>query len=373
MNSKSKFFISITLICVLLSLAFVNVFAATPEDSISIYADEISSTAGKTVTVPLKIKNNTGLSAIGLKVSYDRDKLTPISVSKGSVFNSGMTDNNIGVTQDSCFNILWYNTKDVKTDGAIFEIEFLVKNNTSGKTELNIEVDEENTFDSNYDFPLITTETVVINISGNGSVSTEPTTVPSEPSESMLVYSEQVFGSSDKTANIPIYVKNNQGMMGFKFNFVYDSNVFTVNEVTQGEIINNGSLYYNNKAGNLTVLWNNSSEITDDGVIFYINVTYNKTAKADIAINYSTEDTFDENYNNIDIECSNISVNIFLSGDVDMNGVLDIVDATAIQKYLAGFITLDKNSLIFADYDENAVVSVLDATGIQKEIAEIKE
>lgn len=62
----------------------------------------------------------------------------------------------------------------------------------------------------------------------------------------------------------------------------------------------------------------------------------------------------------------------FEIGDVNMDGKLNIRDATLIQKYLAKMEDLDDVQLLLADFDANGKVNVKDATAIQKYIAGIK-
>ena len=52
-------------------------------------------------------------------------------------------------------------------------------------------------------------------------------------------------------------------------------------------------------------------------------------------------------------------------GDVDGNGVTDVSDATAIQKYLAGLIELTDRQRRVADVDKTGVVDIFDATAIK--------
>lgn len=52
-------------------------------------------------------------------------------------------------------------------------------------------------------------------------------------------------------------------------------------------------------------------------------------------------------------------------GDVDGNGVLDVSDATTIQKYLAGLIELTDRQRRIADINGNEVVDIFDATAIK--------
>lgn len=53
-------------------------------------------------------------------------------------------------------------------------------------------------------------------------------------------------------------------------------------------------------------------------------------------------------------------------GDVDLNGSIDIKDATLIQKYLADIEMLDATQLGVADYNQDNQINIMDATEIQK-------
>ncbi len=58
-------------------------------------------------------------------------------------------------------------------------------------------------------------------------------------------------------------------------------------------------------------------------------------------------------------------------GDANMDGQVNIRDATAVQKYAADIITLSSEACTYADADQNGKVTVKDATCIQKMIVNI--
>ena len=55
-------------------------------------------------------------------------------------------------------------------------------------------------------------------------------------------------------------------------------------------------------------------------------------------------------------------------GDVNGDGVISILDATEIQKYLASLSKLNENQIILADFNKDGIISIIDATEIQKYI-----
>lgn len=58
-----------------------------------------------------------------------------------------------------------------------------------------------------------------------------------------------------------------------------------------------------------------------------------------------------------------------LVGDVNLNGVMDITDATLIQRHVAKLITLSDEALAVADTNGDGSVDVVDATVIQRTLA----
>lgn len=58
-------------------------------------------------------------------------------------------------------------------------------------------------------------------------------------------------------------------------------------------------------------------------------------------------------------------------GDVNLDFTVNVKDATAVQKHLAGLITLDETALLLADFNKDDTVNIKDATAIQKYVAGI--
>lgn len=64
-------------------------------------------------------------------------------------------------------------------------------------------------------------------------------------------------------------------------------------------------------------------------------------------------------------------VNITVPYDVNMDGVINVVDATLVQKYVVGFEEFDDYTFKIADTDGDGTISVIDATNIQKKIVNL--
>ena len=61
----------------------------------------------------------------------------------------------------------------------------------------------------------------------------------------------------------------------------------------------------------------------------------------------------------------------YLLGDADLNGIINIKDATYIQKYSAVLVTFSDKEFIAADANGTGTVNITDATVLQKFIAQM--
>lgn len=74
---------------------------------------------------------------------------------------------------------------------------------------------------------------------------------------------------------------------------------------------------------------------------------------------------------NVDKKDVNLDVNITVPYVVNMDGVINVVDATLVQKYIVGLEEFDDYTLKIADTNGDGTISVIDATNIQKKIVNL--
>ena len=130
----------------------------------------------------------------------------------------------------------------------------------------------------------------------------------------------------------------------------------------------------------------------DVGTIVFPSMSYTKQVSShlrleltkgthEIVIKYDTDNWYDRNMSQAHGESNNnvtyhtiqfartgdiTSAVTRLLGDADLNDVVNVKDATIIQKHVASMLTLSAEALKTADTDGNANVNVKDATAIQK-------
>lgn len=114
--------------------------------------------------------------------------------------------------------------------------------------------------------------------------------------------------------------------------------------------------------------------LTDDGGVWHggaidsyvsMAITYPEDGY-NVLLFTNVIETDPSEYEVIAFEIANELKNQALCGDVNCDGKVDIMDATAIQKYIAGLATLSDEGYAVADVDGSEIVNVMDATAIQK-------
>lgn len=133
-------------VCFAVSIFVMLSLSAMAEGECRIFVEDVSANGLSTVAVSLKIENNPGMALGKVKVYFDKEKLTPVSVNKGSIladseyFTSNLDDPNMDEKDLDYINFSWMKTSNISGDGELASIEFAVLENTD--TDINIEVSE---------------------------------------------------------------------------------------------------------------------------------------------------------------------------------------------------------------------------------------
>lgn len=121
--------------------------------------------------------------------------------------------------------------------------------------------------------------------------------------------------NAGETIRVPVSIKNNTGILGWKLTFDYDADVLTPISVDYGDIISGGiqdNIEGDMVPGSINIYWAGSDNEDYNGVMFYINFAVNPFAVGNtkIDVSYSPEDTFDDDFNDIYLDCQPINLNI---------------------------------------------------------------
>ena len=77
------------------------------------------------------------------------------------------------------------------------------------------------------------------------------------------------------------------------------------------------------------------------------------------------------NSDNIELDIKETVANKINIGDVNFDGIINILDATIIQKYVVELVSFNADQFICADVDGSNEITIIDATFVQKHIAEL--
>lgn len=123
-----------------------------------------------------------------------------------------------------------------------------------------------------------------------------------------------------ETLSVPVLIKDNPGILGFKLIFNYDADVLTPLSVECGDVISGGiqdNIEGDMMPGSINVYWAGYENLYDNGVLFYINFNVKIDATLQgfsiIEISYSQADTFDEDFNDVEFKCQEVWIAVIRS------------------------------------------------------------
>lgn len=132
------------------------------------------------------------------------------------------------------------------------------------------------------------------------------------------VYADSISVESGERVTIPVKIENNGGFMGFSIIVTYDAEIFTPVSVSKGEIL---AGMFNDSIDTATdnsfkVVFTGTGNVTGDGVIFNIvfDVSDEASGKYDISLSYSQQDTFNEKWDNVVLNCEKIETIVTVNG-----------------------------------------------------------
>lgn len=406
---------------VIMQFGSSHISAEELTDNGTLYSDEIKAEAGKTVDIPVYIKNNPGIMGAGINVKYDKDAFTPISVKAGKLMSAGIFNDSIETSKDNSFKVLWSTTDDMKENGELFIMTFSVSEFVRGNQTIQLSIEQGDTFNETWEDVELQTSAINVDVSdpvyreanitgsveGNVECGTElniPITITNNSSvteatidikydtntflnvkaesdladtceveensdgisvsltgiklstelktlinlkfdvadytggrynfalesknliatgfqvlvqnthinEKAIVYAGQVKYDSDNMISVPICIKNNSGIMGYKFTVAYDESVLKPESVAAGEkFTGNFDDNIGNKADSYQVLWSGIENVTGICTLFVakFQVLSEENQKTQLKVSYSQDDTFNEQYKDVELDIDEIWIN----------------------------------------------------------------
>lgn len=364
------------------------------KDAPIIQAESVQGYAGDEVTIPVTIKQNSGIAGFSYDVNYDSSKLQLKKMTAGTVTKEGTFTTNGNVVN-------WYTTDNITVNGTILNITFtILKDTADGKYPVSISlhdgkknlVNEEGSYvkaaykagevevvsgilgDINGDKDITIADVVLLNryVLGKASLDSDkkkfadinsdgdvtigdvvllnrqvlgkdtPATVKLAPkksrkkaaaraSEEMKISVDNVSTKAGETISIPVRISNNQGIAGIAFSVELPEG-YSLVSMKKGEVTSEGT--FTVSENNCT--WYTTDNIKTDGILLTLEVKAGENAKTGkIKVNVK-----DGKANNISDENGMTVPAVFTEGTVTIQE-----DSCAVNGHKGGKATCIKKAV----------------------------
>ena len=362
------------------------------KDAPIIQAGSVQGYAGDEVTIPVTIKQNSGIAGFSYDVNYDSSKLQLKKMTAGTVTKEGTFTTN---------GVNWYTTDNITANGTILNITFtILKDTADGKYPVSISlhdgkknlVNEEGSYvkaaykagevevvsgilgDINGDKDITIADVVLLNryVLGKASLDSDkkkladinsdgdvtigdvvllnrqvlgkdtPATVKLAPkksrkkaaaraSEEMKISVDNVSTKAGETISIPVRISNNQGIAGIAFSVELPEG-YSLVSMKKGEVTSEGT--FTVSENNCT--WYTTDNIKTDGILLTLEVKAGENAKTGkIKVNVK-----DGKANNISDENGMTVPAVFTEGTVTIQE-----DSCAVNGHKGGKATCIKKAV----------------------------
>lgn len=331
----------------LTSECVIKVVSAT---GTSVLLDNTKASPGGTAQVKANIVKNPGLSAYKFKVNYDASVLTPVSITPNAEFG-GTFSTNLDDADRTELNVLWYSgNDDVVANGELFTVNFKVNDSAAygDSSIVSIEYGANDICDVSGNYIAIYTEDATVSITDprpgdiyeDSDVNVYDLTLLARYITTLETFTERQEEAADvnndervdildvirlaqylvnwsgielmsldlydepevpvisvgsasvnelNEAEIPVYIKNNSGVLGYRFVLDYNAEDIEILSITPSELINKDGFNHNLGAesqaedGLVVSCFTSGNNVTDDGILFTVKVRYKNPADTSVS------------------------------------------------------------------------------------------
>lgn len=240
--------------------------------------DNMEVDCGKEIAVPISIYNNINTDSVSFDLKYDQ-----------RAFGFNFAEKSFEGT---------YSIEEID-DGIHVEIHGIEADNKLLTLYFNVA----DYIGDNYRFLFENTEINAINFSIKVNNTHE--------NEETIIYGDYLSVKGD-ILTVPVMIKNNKGLMGYKITLYYDAECLEPVDIMQqsgfdGNFFDNIGVY----SGKYSILWSANENIVQNGILFTSTFRIkNENAISKLEIEYSPEDTFNEKWEDVNWICKDIEVDI---------------------------------------------------------------
>lgn len=274
-------------------------FSSQATESVAVvYAENVTASAGETVSIPVAITGNSGLMGFSILLSFDDSVFTPVSVTAGDILGDGMLDDSIGYLEADTVKVSYTGTSAAYGDGTLFTVDFEIFDEAIGEYQIALSYIQDDTFDENIVEKELDCENISVKIEN------------SYIENAVKFHGGTVDATAGQDVIVPVTVENAEEMKSFALDVSYDSKVFTFSGVESGEIISDGNISATVKSTNTISLEWNGSPVTQNGCLMYLTFSIADYIEDLKEIEFSCVDVTFSDGNSKDCICYNSAVNV---------------------------------------------------------------
>lgn len=303
----------ISAILLVATLLFSTVVLAFAVNMPTISVSSATAAPGETVTLNVSLSDNPGINTFSFGFDYDTTRLS-------------LTNAELAADLPGQFaytkKAVWFNEADITTNGNYLKLTFKVLDNAAaGDAQVTVTYADGDI--SNYD-----EEDVEFEITA-GKI-TVPATV-AEDAPKIVVESTKTMAG--KEIEIDLSLLNNPGIAGLAVTVVYDTNIFTLKTAK-------GSGMFSGFTSGKNLAFDESENVTDDGVIATLTFTVNEAAAlGDYEIKVIPRSCTNIDIEDVEIAAVNGTISIidFKYGDANADEEIDMKDVVILRKYIVNY------------------------------------
>ena len=220
----------------LVSLMVFSVLPVMAEGNCEITLTKQNETA-EGFDVLFSIKNNPTMAAMTLRIDYDKDLLTPVSLEKKGIFENQTVTTNIGNATNEIneVRVVWYKTSGLSENGDMFVVSFKFKEVSEAKqATIKIRDYKLDVVDKDANKIEYITNAVTVDVPKTESVTENENNTTEDNGNSYVP-----VGPSKPTVTVDtVTLKNKANVSKIKYFPIYENNTFAPdNDATRYEVI----------------------------------------------------------------------------------------------------------------------------------------
>ena len=192
-------------------------------------------------------------------------------------------------------------------------------------------------------------------------------TVTKKKVKSATISLKDVNATPGEEIEVPVMISDNPGISAMKVSISYDQNILTPVNAEKTSLLG-GAVIKGEKQedGIYNVLWYNTKDINENGVIykvkFKVNENANINSETKLKVTSAAGDVCDAQHNDIELNDATGAINMKekLYGDIYEDDVLNSHDVLLLQQYLTELAQFTDHQLLLADMTNDNEVNMQD-------------